>query len=137
MPKDPYTSFTFRVEIEGIMVAGFSEVSGLHLETETETYEEGGVNNFVHILPKRTKHQNIILKHGITDRHDMWAWYQNVVSGTFERRNGSIILMDNYEDKWRWDFFQAYPVKWTGPELKADSSTVAFETIELVHEPSG
>ncbi len=137
MPKDPYTSFTFRVEIEGIMVAGFSEVSGLRLETETETYEEGGVNNFVHILPKRTKHQNIILKHGITDRHDMWAWYQNVVSGTFERRNGSIILMDNYKDKWRWDFFQAYPVKWTGPELKADSNTVAFETIELVHEPSG
>lgn len=137
MPKDPYTSFTFRVEIEGIMVAGFSEVSGLRLETETETYEEGGVNNFVHILPKRTKHQNIILKHGITDRHDMWAWYQNVVSGTFERRNGSIILMDNYKDKWRWDFFQAYPVKWTGPDLKADSNTVAFETIELVHEPSG
>jgi phage tail-like protein len=36
-------------------------------------------------------------------------------------------------DRWRWNFAQAYPVKWVGPELKADSSTVAFETIELAH----
>jgi hypothetical protein len=34
-------------------------------------------------------------------------------------------------DKWRWNFIQAYPVKWIGPELRVESSTVAFETIEL------
>lgn len=135
MPVDPYRSFKFRVEIEGIRVAGFSEVTGLQFETETEPYEEGGVNDFVHILPKRTKLQNITLKRGITDMHDMWDWYQDVVSGHFERKSGAIILMDiTGEDKWRWNFFEAYPVKWTGPELKADSGTVAFETIELAHE---
>ena len=32
-----------------------------------------------------------------------------------------------------WDFKQAYPVKWSGPDLKADSPAVAVETIELVH----
>ncbi|HEC98658.1 MAG TPA: phage tail protein, partial [Nitrospirae bacterium] len=37
------------------------------------------------------------------------------------------------EDKWRWNFSDAYPVKWTGPELRADNNTVAFETIELAH----
>jgi phage tail-like protein len=136
MAQDPYMSFKFTVEIDNITVAGFSEVTGLAFETETETVEEGGVNDYVHILPKRTKRQNIVLKHGITDKYDLWNWYQDVVKGKFERKNGSIVLQDvDKNEKRRWNFFRAYPVKWTGPELKADSSTVAFETIELVHEP--
>jgi phage tail-like protein len=68
----PYTSFRFRVEIGGIIVAQVSEVTGLQLETETEAYEEGGVNNFVHQLPKRTKYQHITLKRGITFLDEMW-----------------------------------------------------------------
>lgn len=138
MKQDPYMSFKFRVEIDGIFVAGFSEVTGLAFETETETVEEGGVNDFVHILPKRTKRQNIILKHGITDNDVLWNWYQDVVNGKFKRKNGCIVLQyvdKNEEEKRRWEFYRAYPVKWTGPELRAESSTVAFESIELVHEP--
>ncbi len=130
----PYTSFRFRIEIGGITVAQVSEVTGLQLETETEPYEEGGVNHFVHQLPKRTKYQNITLKRGITDLDEMWTWYQNVVDGKFDWKNVAIILMDVAgNDKLCWNFSQAYPVKWTGPELRANSSTVAFETIELVH----
>lgn len=132
--KDPYTAFRFRVEIDGITVANVSEVTGLQLETETETYEEGGVNDFVHLLPKRTKYSNITLKRGITDLDEMWRWHQEVIQGKFRRRSGSIILMDSLgEDKWRWNFSDAYPVKWTGPEFRADSATVAFESIELAH----
>ena len=69
---DPYTSFRFRIEIGGIIVAQVSEVTGLQLETETEPYEEGGVNDFVHQLPKRTKYQHITLKRGITDLDGLW-----------------------------------------------------------------
>jgi phage tail-like protein len=130
----PYATFRFRVEIDGITVAGFSEVSGLQVETETEQYEEGGVNDFVHYLPGRTKYQHITLKHGLTGADELWQWYQDVAAGRFLRKNGAIILMDTTgEDAWRWNFSNAYPVKWTGPELRADSNTVAFETIELVH----
>jgi phage tail-like protein len=130
----PYMSFRFRIEIGGFMSAQASEVTGLQIETETEAYEEGGVNDFVYQLPKKTKYQHIILKRGITDRDEMWKWYMDVVNGMFERKLVSIILMDiTDEDKWRWDLSKAYPVKWTGPELRADSNTVAFETVELVH----
>lgn len=136
---DPLTSFRFQVEIDGIIAAHASEVTGLQIETETEPYEEGGVNNFVHQLPKRTKYQHITLKRGITDRDDLWNWYQIVVSGEFKpkefpRKSGVIRLMDSAGNvKWRWNFERAYPVKWTGPELKADGNSVAFETIELAH----
>ncbi|MGH7806994.1 MAG: phage tail protein [Thermodesulfobacteriota bacterium] len=130
----PYTSFRFKIEINGIIVAQVSDVSGLQVETETEPYEEGGENGFIHQLPKRTKFQNIILKRGITDLEEMWKWHQEVVIGKFERKNGAIILMDvTGQEKWRWNFSEAFPVKWTGPDLKADSNTVAFETIELAH----
>ena len=136
MPTEyPYTSFRFRIEIGGITVAQVSEVTGLQIETETEPYEEGGVNDFVHQLPKRTKYQHISLKRGITDRDELWEWYQKVISGKFKRKSGAIVLMDitGENEKWRWNFHDAYPVKWTGPDLKADSNTVAFETVELVH----
>ncbi len=130
----PYTSFRFSIEIGGIIVAQVSDVSGLQIETETEPYEEGGVNDFVYQLPKRTKYQHIILKRGITDLDDLWQWYQDVVSGKFQRKSGAIILKDAAgNDKWRWDFEQAFPVKWTGPDFKSDQGTVAFETVELAH----
>lgn len=138
MVLNPYMSFRFRIEICGITNARASEVTGLQIETETESYEEGGVNDYVHQLPKRTKYQHITLKRGITDNDELWNWYQDVVNGEIERRNGAIVLMDLTDksegsDIKYWAFEGAYPVKWTGPDLKADSNIVAFETIELVH----
>ncbi len=132
--KDPYSSFHFLVEIDGLVVAGFSEASGLQAETQIETYREGGVNDYVHRLPKETTYQNIVLKRGITDSDVLWKWHQDVVSGKIERRSGYIVLLDSEgNETWRWNFLDAYPAKWTGPDLRAENSTVAFESIELVH----
>jgi phage tail-like protein len=37
------------------------------------------------------------------------------------------------QERWRWNFLQAYPVKWIGPNLRATTSEVAVETLELAH----
>ncbi|MBM3235943.1 phage tail protein [Candidatus Poribacteria bacterium] len=132
--NDPYLSYRFRIEIDGIISGGFAECSGIQAETEYEEYREGGVNDYVHRLPKVTKYPNLTFKRGITDSEKLWDWYQNVVMGKIERKNGAIILLDSEgNEKWRWNFKGAYPVKWTGPDLKADSNAVAFETLELTH----
>jgi phage tail-like protein len=34
----------------------------------------------------------------------------------------------------RWNFDNAYPVKWSGPALNATGDAVAVETLELAHE---
>jgi phage tail-like protein len=131
---DPYLSYKFRVEIDSLIVGGFSEVSGLQVETETEDRREGGVNDFVHKLPKGSKQANITLKRGITESAALWNWQQDVVKGKVKRKNVRIILLDAQEnEKWYWTFENAYPVKWQGPDFKADSSTTAIETLELVH----
>jgi phage tail-like protein len=38
------------------------------------------------------------------------------------------------EPTWGWTLSDAYPVRWTGPELQADGNTVAMESLELAHE---
>lgn len=133
--EDPLYTFRFHVEIHGLTVAGFSEVSGLQVEIETEDIREGGVNDYVHKLPTVTKYPNLILKRGLIDSDVLWKWHQDAVNGNIKRMNGRIILYDFQEDKekWAWAFENAFPVKWTGPELKGDQATLAIETLELVH----
>jgi phage tail-like protein len=133
--RDPYGAFRFHLEIDAVLVAGFSEVSGISVETEVEERPEGGVNDYVHTFVKGSKHPRLMLKHGLTDSDTLWRWHQDVVAGRIQRRAGRILVFDSAgAEQWRWTFEGAYPIKWTGPELKADSSTLAFETVELVHQ---
>lgn len=136
--NDPYLSCKFHVEIDGLIAAGFSDVSGLQVEIETEDYREGGVNDYVHKLPKVTKYPLLVFKRGITDSDALWKWHQDAaVNGKIQRKNGRIILYEflgnEKIEKWRWEFKEALPVKWSGPEFKADGSTVAIESLEVAH----
>lgn len=133
--KDPTGSFRFWVEIDGLLVAGFTEVSGLQSEVEVEEYREGGVNDYIHVLPRIVKYPSIILKRGVTSSDNLWSWYEKVTEGTIQRKNGSIILLEqNGVELWRWNFYNAYPVKWVGPELNSVSSEIAVETLEITHQ---
>jgi phage tail-like protein len=52
-----------------------------------------------------------------------------------KRKNGSVILLDRQgNEKIRWNFVNAWPVKWTGPSFNAKGNDVAIETLELAHE---
>lgn len=133
--NDPYLSVNFLVEIDGLVVGGFQEVTGLQVETEVEDYREGGVNEYVHRLAGPTRYpSNLVLKKGLTDVESLWKWHQQVVRGTLRRRNGSIYLLDRtgLPAMW-WNFTGAYPVKWSGPDLRAEQGAVAVEQLELVH----
>lgn len=131
---DPYQAFNFFIEIEGILAGGFSECSGLLIETEVHEYREGGVNDYVHRFVGATKSPVLTLRRGLTPIDTLWLWYQDVMEGTITRRNGTIYLLDKQQIPviW-WNFKEAVPVKWTGPELRADSANVAFVSIELAH----
>ena len=51
---DPLAAYNFHVLI-GDKEFGFSKVSGLQRESEPFTYQEGGLNDRVHVLPGPTK----------------------------------------------------------------------------------
>lgn len=133
--NDPYAACNFLVEIEGLIAGGFTEVSGLQVETAVQDYQEGGQNEYIHKLPGPARYpSNLTLKRGLTDIETFWSWHQDVIAGTIERKNGTIYLLDRQglPAMW-WDFKEAYPVKWSGPDLRAENSAVAVETVELVH----
>ncbi len=130
---DPYGTFNYIVEIDGIIAGGFSEVTGMRIETETYPIKEGGLNSFVHMLPKSSKFSDITLKRGITD-WELYDWYLDVVYGKIKRKSGSIILQDTGKEKQlTWYFFDAFPIKWEGSTLGASTSSVATETLVLTH----
>src|SRR5688572_28521494 len=131
---DPYAGFIFRVEIFGLQVGGFSQVSGLEREVQTEDFREGGRNNYTHKLATVTKYQNLSLRRGIADASELWQWHQDVVHGKTERRRITVVLLDQLQkEKWRWVFADAYPVKWSGSELNATSNEVYVDSVEFAH----
>jgi phage tail-like protein len=132
--NDPYKAFNFLVEIDGIAHAVFSEVTGLESETAVIEYRAGG-ENVVRKLPGLTKFGNITLKRGITQDAELWNWRKSIVDGNIDRRNGSIVLLDdNRSPVVRWNFHNAWVCKWEGPALSAKSNEVAIETMEIAHE---
>jgi phage tail-like protein len=133
---DPFRSYNFAIEIEGLVAGGFSEVSGLEVDIETQDYREGGVNGFIHKRAGPAKYpSNLTLKRGVTDNEVLWNWYWNVVQGMIERKNVSVLLMDQAgQERLRWNFEKAYPVKWVGPDMRAGNSDLAIESMELAHK---
>lgn len=131
---DPYQAFNFLVEIEGILASGFSECSGLQVESETFEYREGGVNEYMHRFAGPTRSPPLLLKHGLTQIDGLWGWHQDVVQGKINRRNGTIYLLNKQRIPviW-WDFKEAFPFRWNGPSLVANSGGVAIESVELAH----
>ena len=137
--QDPFASFRFKVIISGSKSGsdgvGCNEVTGLEFETETQNFREGGVNTAERQLVGPAKSPaKLILKRGLTNSDELWSWYLRVMEGRIERKQVTIELQDYAGAKgWRWVFRQACPVKWSGPQFRAGTAEVAFESIELIH----
>jgi phage tail-like protein len=140
VPADPFLSFLFRVTVgtrNGTQViGGFSDVSGLEAETEVETLRVGGINNAEVTLAGAIKFpSHLVLKRGLGHPALLWNWYLNIIRGAITRENITIQLRSpDRRQRASWTFIDACPVKWTGPELHAATSAVAFESIDLVHK---
>jgi len=132
---DPHVNFNFLVELDGITRAAFQEVSGFDSTIDVIEHREGGDNTTPRKLPGMTKHSNIVLKWGMTDDVELYKWHRDAVRGTIARKNGSIVLLDRAgQEVARWNFVNAWPTKWDGPDLNAEGTDVAIETLELAHE---
>jgi len=134
-PTDPYASFNFLVETNGMLQAGFSEITGLNSETEIIEYRNGNEDITPRKLSSKTKQGNVSLKRGVAQGQDFLAWRKSVTDGQIVRQNISIVLLDESKTEVvRYNLANAWPCKWMGPDLKANASEVAIETLELCHE---
>lgn len=134
--RDPYRSFNFQLEIDGVPLGAFSEVSGLTAEGDAVDYREGtDVQQNVRKLPGLRKYTNITLKRGYTQDKSLWRWYGNIVNGQPDRRDVTIVLLNEARQPvLRWHAESAWINKIEGPSLKAAGNEIAMESVELVHE---
>lgn len=132
---DPYMGYNFLVEIGGLLTGGFTTVSGLESSMQLQDYQEGGVNGYIHQFPSQVTYPNLVLSHGMTDLNGLWHWFNAAAEGVILRLNGTVMMLDRDRQpvSW-WNFKDAYPVRWVGPQLDAsNSNTVVVEQLELVH----
>jgi phage tail-like protein len=134
--RDPYRSFNFQLEIDGVPLGAFSEVSGLTAEGDAVDYRDGvDVQQNVRKLPGLRKYTNITLKRGYTQDKSLWQWYENIVNGQPDRRDVTIVLLNEARQAvLRWHAENAWINKIEGPSLKAAGNEIAMESVELVHE---
>jgi phage tail-like protein len=132
----PYANCHFKVKVGGRAVAEFTECSGLEMTVKFEEVREGGENGFVHRLPGRIEYGNLVLRRGYAKTDEFLKWMRTIVNrgGRITRENVTIELLDpKLEPVARWTFEQAYPVKWSGPALRAGETALAVESLELAH----
>lgn len=116
-------------------VGGFNECSGLEMSLEVESQMVGGVNGTVLKFPTRVKWEKLVLKSGLTRGTVLWDWFYGFVEGNVQRKDGLIMLHNEKQEVHTvWGFTRGLPVRYQGPQLNAQQSNVAFETIEIEHE---
>lgn len=125
-------SFRFVVAIDGAPTAAFTECTLPTIAWDAEEVKEGGLNTYVHQLPGQRKRTTVTLKNGVGIASDLMAWYIATMNERFRRRRVTITLLNRYHvPTMVWHIENAYPLKWTGPQLQSDNNTIAIQTLEL------
>ena len=135
--NDPVRNFRFRLEIDGLQAAAFSDVAIAETMTEPIDYREGTDPMHVRKLSGLTKFGNITLKRGITDSLDIWNWHKEILAGQIQSNRKQVIIVAQDEagtDKARFVVTEAWPTKYDPSDLNGKGNEVFIELLELVNE---
>lgn len=134
----PFTTAHFVLAIDSLASVSFSTCVGLAGEVSVEEYSEGGENRFAHRFPTRVSHPNLVLGQGAGPTRELWDWFAEFqLTGLVQPRDGTVTLMAAIDGAMIparvWSFQRGWPATLTGPELDAQSSAVAIDSIEIAH----
>jgi phage tail-like protein len=133
---DPLASYSFFVDITGVTVAQFKEVTGLGISigiVENRSNQLKG-QPILQKMPGSVKYDDIHLSRGKVADPSFWKWMQTVQEGKISdaRKDGSIILYDYaHGEVTRYNFFDAWPSRVEIGKLTAGADTVLLESVVL------
>src|ERR1043166_3519409 len=138
---DPIRNFRYRLQIDGITQAGFSEVHIAESTTDVVEYREGTDPPHMRKLTGLTKFCNVSLKWGVTVGQDsalrMFQWHQDITNGFIKdnRKSVTVFVQDESgKDVARFLICDAWPVKYNVTDLQAKGNEVLIEVLELANE---
>jgi len=114
----------------------FQKVSGLSVNVETFTVQEGGQNLYTQKLPKKVNYDNLVLERGKATLTPLAIEF-NVAMSLFKFYPSNVVITlfsENYLPGTTWLFLKAYPVKWSFSSLDANANEVLIETMELAFQ---
>lgn len=141
---------TFVIQVDGIQVATFSDLSGINTEVEPVEYISSGPAGIVHTKQYgKTKPPSVTLKRGLDPQTYMWSWHQAVLQGDPAARktcslqlfaasqspkSGQPIITYILENAW--------PSKVEISGMKAGATEVVSETVllycdQILMQPAG
>jgi phage tail-like protein len=136
----PPVGFHFRVEfgLEGIGDNDFRfrEVSGLSMELEEETYNEGGELRFVHKLPVRARYPDLVLKRGLLVDSVVRRWCEDAIYN-FDIQPADVwvtLLDEAHAPLMTFAIVKAWPKKWNLSDLNAETGAIVIESLELGYQ---
>lgn len=137
--KIPPVGFYFTLSFNGEEY-GFQEVSGISIHMETNEIAQGGENRFVHRVPTSVKFQNLVLKRGMASQNSaLLRWCQETLEGNMSNPIKTHTILVQLLDTGSgvisssWQFYNAYPVKWSVSPLLSNTNEVVIETLEMVY----
>lgn len=137
---DPLRNFRYRLEIDSIAQAGFSEVAIAETTIDAVDYREGTDPPHVRKLSGLTKYGNITLKWGLTvgaTAIDLFKWHADVSAGQIKDKRKKVVIVVQDEsgaDGARFVVSDAWPVKYDPSDLSAKGNDVVVELLELANE---
>ena len=138
--NDPLRNFRYRLEIDGITQAGFSEVAIAETTIDAVDYREGTDPQYVRKLSGLTKYGNITLKWGLTTGGtalDLYKWHSEISAGLIKQKRKKVAIVVQDEagaDAARFVISEAWPVKYDPSDLNAKGNEVLIELLELANE---
>ncbi|SDJ22322.1 conserved hypothetical phage tail region protein [Paraburkholderia steynii] len=137
---DPLRNFRYRLEIDSITQAAFSEVMIGETTIDAVEYRDGTDPPHVRKLSGLTKYGNITLKWGLfvgTNALNLYNWHKDVSAGLVmsNRKTVAIVVQDEAgQDAARFIVSEAWPIKYDPTDLNAKGNEVLIELLELVNE---
>ena len=148
----PFTTFNFHVlftlpdKKSTVCEAEFSECSGLEMNTEIKTIQEGGNNGEQIHLSGPISYGQLALKRGMTSNFDLWDWFELVQEQRNLRVDGEIQMLsitrtgtsEQPQIKTKknvvFKVVGCLPIKMVAPSLSAKDGEVAIEEIQIAYE---
>lgn len=136
----PPVGFHFRVEFDvpgvGDRDMRFRDVSGLTMELEEFSYNEGGENRFSHKFPVRGRYPDLVLKRGLLVDSGLRAWIMDAIDNLVVAPATVWVKLLNAEHQplQTYSVFGAWPKKWVISDFGAESSDIVIETLELSYK---
>lgn len=138
---EPPINGNFLLEVDGVEIGVFREVSGLTVSVEVVEHTEGGQNGFRHKLPGRMSWPNLVFRRGLTNNDALFAWVGKTSGEGFAangdklpRCTGAVTVLDSQGKRLRaWQLDGVFAVRWDGPRLVADGSSPLEEELEVAH----